>query len=553
VSKPRTLIIGLDGATFDLIKPWGEAGHLPSLSRLMAQGVHGPLQVWPNTNSAAAWTSMVTGYNPGQHGVYDLVGALPKRDKTWRPTTAGDRRKNPFWRILSAAGQRVGIINVPISYPADPINGFMLAGMDAPGIHSPGFAHPADLLDRLAYQGIDYVIDVPNLRVLSRSNPQRVPQSVKHMVEARAQTILHLMKTRPWDVLMAVFVATDRMQHYFWPNKQTSVENGDWAPIRCLYQRIDAFFEDALALADRNTTVLVVSDHGFGPARMAKRCLNPLFAHLGWLHYRKGGSGMKGRLLKHLMPFGRQIIPQKLQDPLARALPGLRLRAVTAHMFSDIEWSQTQVWASPNGRDVFINLQGRAPEGVVSPEDYRPFRECVRDLLLDLTDPLTGNHVVHGVYPREQIYRGPYLDKGADLLIEWDEDLVGDTLYCRVEGKPVIIQAPEDGGPGQGWSGTHRPQGIFIAWGPNIKSGAGVTHATIYDIAPTILYLQGHPIPRDMDGKVLTDIFTDGHLAHHPVKQTESTGMTAPEAPGSLDPKEALKVEERLRGLGYIE
>lgn len=553
MSKPRTLIIGLDGATFDLIKPWGLAGLLPSLSRLMAQGVHGPMQAWPNLNSAAAWSSMVTGYNPGQHGIYDFGSETAQRDTAWRPNIAADRRKDPFWRLLSAEGNCVGVINVPISYPADPIDGFMLAGMDAPGIHSSGFAHPADLLDQLARQGNDYLIDVPNLGVLSRRNPHEVPQSVKHMVDARAHAVLHLMKTRPWDVLMAVFVATDRMQHYFWPSPKASLGSADWAPIRSLYQRIDTFLGDALALAGKSTTVLVVSDHGFGPEQRAKLCVNSLFAHLGFLHYRKCGNKTKDRLLKHLLLYGRQVIPQQLQDPLARALPGLHLRAVSAHMFSDIDWSRTQVFASPNGREVKVNLQGRAQEGTVLPQDYHALRERVRDILLHLTDPATGSRVVEGVYRREEIYRGPYEDKGADLVIAWDERVVGDSLCCRVEGKPVIIRAPKKTGPGKEWTGMHRPHGIFIACGPYIKKGATVANVTLYDVAPTILYLQGHPIPRDMDGKVLTDIFTDGHLAHHPVKQTKPRGVTAQGAPANLDPKEALKVEERLRGLGYIE
>ncbi|UCC63889.1 MAG: alkaline phosphatase family protein [Anaerolineae bacterium] len=155
MNTPRTLIIGLDGATFDLIEPWARAGHLPALARLMAQGVHGPLRAWPNMNSAVAWSSMLTGYNPGEHGIYDFGRAPLQRADTWRPTTAADRRKDPFWRLLSAAGQRMGVINVPISYPADPVNGFMLAGMDTPGLHSSGFAHPVDLRDELRRQGID--------------------------------------------------------------------------------------------------------------------------------------------------------------------------------------------------------------------------------------------------------------------------------------------------------------------------------------------------------------------------------------------------------------
>jgi len=105
MKKHRTLIIGLDGATFDLIHPWVQAGHLPTFAKLMAQGVHAPLRAWPNLSSAAAWSSIVTGYNPGQHSVFNFVDALPQVGAKWHPSTAADRKKDPFWRFLSAAGK----------------------------------------------------------------------------------------------------------------------------------------------------------------------------------------------------------------------------------------------------------------------------------------------------------------------------------------------------------------------------------------------------------------------------------------------------------------
>ena len=552
--KPRTLIIGLDGATFDLIEPWVKIGYLPTFKRLLNQGVYGPLQVWPNMNSASSWSSIVTGYNPGLHGIFSFGDAPPQRGTQWHPNTAADRKKDPFWRLLSAGGQQVGIINVPISYPADPINGFMLAGMDTPGLRSSRFAHPPDLLDELHREGIDYVIDVPNLVVLSQQNPSHLPQSVRHMVEVRSRTIHHLMQTRPWDVMMAVFVAPDRVQHCYWPEEETPVDNPDWTPIRNLYQQIDSFFSDTLERIDENTTVLMVSDHGFGPYRSAIRCLNPLFAQLGLLHYNQGGSRWRGRFLESLLFYGRRIIPHRFQNPLARIFSGLHLRASMEFKFSGIDWSKTQVFADPFGGQIFINLQGREPEGIVTAKEYHSLCEQVRDILSKLTDPKSGVPVVRAVYRPEDFYHGPYSIKAADLVIEWDYGVLRDALCYHGEGEPIIIEVPKKG-VGSRWKGSHRSNGIFIAYGPNIKQGATVTNATLYDITPTILYLQGHPIPKDMDGRVLTDIFTNDYLSHHPVQQSESSDIKWEGATGAaaLDAEEARKIEERLRGLGYIE
>ncbi len=455
MNSPRTLIIGLDGATFDLIGPWVQAGHLPNFARLMAQGTHGPLRVWPNLNSATSWSSIVTGYNPGLHGIFSFGDAPPQRGTKWRPMTAADRRKDPFWRLLSAAGKQVGVINVPISYPADPINGFMIAGMDTPGLRSSRFTHPPDLLDELYREGIDYVIDVPKLGALSRRNPHRLPQCVKQMVDTRSRTILHLTQNRPWDVMMAVFVATDRVQHYYWPEGEVPPESPDWNPICSLYQQIDSFFSNVLELIDKNTTVLVVSDHGFGPAHSAMRCLNPLFAQLGLLHYYQRRRRLQSRILENLLLYGRRIIPQRFQNPLSRTFPSLHLHALMEFKFSGIEWSKTQVFAEPYEGRIFINLQGREPEGIVSAKEYHSLCEQLRNILLKLTDPESGAPLVRAIYRPEDLYHGPYAKNTADLVVEWDEDILQDTLCYQGEGKPIILQMPKGIVGSSRWGGSH--------------------------------------------------------------------------------------------------
>lgn len=553
MTSPRTLIIGLDGATFDLIDPLIEAGELPTLKRIMTEGVRGILETWPNSNSAAAWSSMVTGYNSGQHGIYHFGEAITRRGAPWRPVTGVDRKKDPFWRILSAAGQHVGVINMPITYPADRINGFMLAGMDTPGVGSPGFAHPRELRDELKNHGIDYIIDVPNLGIASLRNPYRLPESVERMIDARSRTILHLMQHRPCDVLMAVFVATDRVQHYFWPEDLSSVDSPDWIPIRRVYQKIDSFLSDLLSLVDSSTTLLLVSDHGFGPERSAKRGLNQLFAQLGLLRYRKGGEQISGRVLKHLLAYGRRFIPGTLQDRLARAMPGLHLRAVNEHQFSGVDWPATRVFAGPNGGRVHINLEGREQNGTVSAQDYHALRERMKDVLLNLTDATTGDRLVRAVHRGEEIYRGPYTDRAADLLVEWDYGATRDTLCYNAEGKRIVVESAPKQGSRNKWNGTHRREGIFVARGPNIKSGVNVVGANICDVAPTVLYLQNHPVPEDMDGKVLSDIFTERFLRERPAQRYRPAGGEGQPPSAGLDASEAREIEERLRGLGYIE
>lgn len=547
----RTAIIGLDGATFDLIDPLVEAGELPALKRIMTEGVCGTLETWPNTNSAAAWSSMITGYNSGQHGVYHFGEAISRPGIPWRPVTAIDRMKDPFWRLLSAAGKSVGVINVPITYPVDKINGFMLAGMDTPGLSSPGFAHPSDLRNELSKQGIKYIIDVPDLGVASKRDPHHLPASVERMIDARSRTIFHLMNTRAWDVLMAVFVATDRVQHYYWPRDLSAVHSPDWNPIRRVYQMIDRFLAQLLSQLDSETTLLLVSDHGFGREHGPKHELNRLFERLGMLRYRERGDRLSSRTLGHMLAYGRRFIPGVLQDRLARAMPALHLRAVNQHRFSGIDWPHTRVFAESHGSRVSINLRGREALGTVSPDDYHSIREQTRDILLSLTDATTSERLVRNVRRGEEVYSGPYTCRAADLLIEWNDQAVGDTLCYTAEGIRIVIgSSPRNAH--NSWNGTHRREGIFIARGSHIKSGVNVAGANIYDVAPTVLYLQNHPVPEDLDGKVLTDIFRDEFVRERPIRFYRPETTEGREN-AELGASEAREIEDRLRGLGYIE
>jgi predicted AlkP superfamily phosphohydrolase/phosphomutase len=504
-------------------------------------------------NSAAAWTSMVTGCNPGKHGIYDFGTAAPQRGTTWRPTTAASRARTPFWLLLSAAGQDVGIVNVPISYPADTVNGFMLAGMDAPSVSSSGFAAPPDLLDELREAGIDYILDAPKLKGPRKRNPRQVPDSVRRMVDARARAILRLMRTHNWDTLMGVFVATDRVQHFYWPGDDASSDSADWAVVRSVYEQIDTFLSEAFKLIDENTTVLLVSDHGFGPSRYANRVLNRLLEALGLVRTYQGGGRPSGRLLGGLLAYGRRLIPLSLQPCLARAFPKLHLRSLGERAYPGIDWSNTQAFVHRYGGQVFVNLQGRQPEGIVPPSEYETVRNRVRDILMNLTDAGSGKRVIRAVRRREALYRGPYAQEAADLYIRWNHGVVRDSLCYQANGGSVAIEAPKSNVAGQRWSGSHRPQGIFIACGPQLKRGATVENACLYDIAPTILYLQDQPIPKDMDGRVLTDIFVEEHLRRHPVEYSEPPDAHVPAAETVLGAREALKIEERLRDLGYIE
>jgi predicted AlkP superfamily phosphohydrolase/phosphomutase len=232
-------------------------------------------------------------------------------------------------------------------------------------------------------------------------------------------------------------------------------------------------------------------------------------------------------------------------------MPKLHLRAVNEDSHATIDWSATQAFASHRGGRVWINLKGREPNGIVPENNYSAVRDQVRDILLNATDAVTGQRIIRAVHNREDIYRGPYAERVSDLLIEWDYSAVKDSLICSFDGRSITIN-PHKNERGNQWKGSHRPEGIFIAAGPHIKPECHISDANIYDIAPTVLYLQGLAIPSDMDGKVLAEMFDEDHISAYPVRRCEPAKPDE-QAIAGLSAEEAIEMEKRLRDLGYIE
>jgi predicted AlkP superfamily phosphohydrolase/phosphomutase len=140
VDGARILVIGLDGVPLDLIVSWAREGKLPVLQRFISEGVAGRLCSTVPPTSGPSWSSFATGENPGKTGIYDF---LYRRDGSYHfpPVNSSRRDGKPLWHILSEAGRRVGVFNVPVTYPVEPVNGFMLSGWMTP-YAARDFAYP---------------------------------------------------------------------------------------------------------------------------------------------------------------------------------------------------------------------------------------------------------------------------------------------------------------------------------------------------------------------------------------------------------------------------
>src|SRR5436853_3528848 len=297
MKTPRLLIVGLDAATFDLICPWIEEGKLPNLAALMKNGAWGRLASVLPPITPPAWTSFMTGKNPGKHGIFHFVEAAVD-SYAMNYANGGSRRSPTVWKILNDAGFSVGTMNIPFTYPPEALDGFQISGLDTPSPNSE-FVYPASLKREL----VDHLGKINHdLRFLGNMSTDhrrgQVLAEMERIDQQWAAAALYLLEHRPQDVMMFVFMSIDTVQHYFWQYMDRShflydpkAEPRFGSAVRQVYDRLDAVTGRIIEKLPNDTTVLVVSDHGGGPVVDRTLFLNRYLHQLGLLHYRNNESG----------------------------------------------------------------------------------------------------------------------------------------------------------------------------------------------------------------------------------------------------------------------
>lgn len=557
----KTLVIGLDGATLDLIKPWAAEGHLPTLNRLLNEGVHGELQSTIPPMTGPAWTSFATGTNPGQHRLYDWV-ARESDSYKFSPVTALDATMPTIYSLLSRLDRRVCAFNVPMTYPPVPVNGVMVSGMPAPSTDTT-ITYPESLFEEILQETGDYILYPDPGGAYSDSGVDDFLKRLYRCTDLRLEALAYLRQREDWDFTMVVFNGTDTISHAMWkfmdanhplhdPSKQAKYGTA----IRDYYQYLDKHLGDIVDNLSDDTTLILMSDHGFGPFHK--------FIHVNnWL-IQEGFMNIKPTLASKLKQtvFNLGFSPMNVYNILMKfGLGGLKKGVVRGNgqgllktlflSFADIDWQRTPAYSLGNVGQIYLNVIGREPHGCVSPgQEYEQTRDQIIERLKLLKDPETGETVVEEIYKREDVYSGDQLDKAPDIVfIPRRLEYFG---FGEFEfGSHKIIEPMV-----RGISGTHRMNGLFMAYGKAIKSGVQVESAHLVDMAPTILRLMGIPAPDHMDGRVLTEILqTEATPLQSDIwydGDSNGTNGTAYTNGDALSDEEEAILTERLRSLGYV-
>ena len=544
MARPRFLVLGIDGATFDVIRPLADAGHLPNLARLIREGVHGPLRSTIHPLTPQAWASFMTGTNPGKHGIYDFGRRAPG---TYRIDLASSatRRVPGFWDALGRAGLTVGLLNLPMSYPPEAVRGFNVAGMHTPALDRG--TYPADLCRDLLAAVPDYRIDV---MCHWYEDTEPFLADIHRMMDARLAAAEYLYETFRPDVFCPVFVGVDRVQHALWGAFQA--EGGLAREIVRVYRRMDEIAGRLLELVGDETNVVVMSDHGFGDLKRDVY-LNHFLAEAGYLRF----DPAKVRAYRPPEPpatddpqhswyhrlYADDGRPIPDDDALVRAgkVPH-RVRS-----FQTVDWSQTVAYAHGLFGNIYLNVHGREPEGVVPRgREYERVRDRIADDLARLRDPEDGGPLCDRVYRREELYSGPAFDEAPDLLVRMRNYAYMTRGACEFLGDSLTSP------PVVNHTGNHRLDGIFIARGPDFAEGETVDGARLIDLAPTILYGCGVPLPIETDGQVLVSTYKLEFSRAHRIER-DALGVAPGEKGGAdLSDEEAAQVRQRLRALGYL-
>ncbi len=541
----RAVVIGLDGATWKLLDRLALEGVMPRLSALKAAGASGPLWSVVPPMTATAWTSYQTGKGPGRHGVYDWTEPVPGT-YLYRPIDSTHVHSRTIFELLSARGHRVATVNLPLTFPARPVNGIAIGDMLTPTKDTPGFLYPTDFratLDRIAP---DYKIDTH----LCDSEADLVPflARLRHLIEERGKVVRHLMESEPWDLFCCVWVEMDRMQHCLWhivdpqhPRHDAGLAAKYREQILDVYRLLDVRVGEMVDRRPEGANVFFISDHGFGPCRY-KVFLNTWLAQEGFLKFKEGGRQARDRLRVVRGVLDRAGVDTRKLLDTARRLGGdavLGAGDSLSRFAAEIDWSQTRAFCHGTNA-IRLNVRGRERQGSVDPGAVPALVAELRERLLAMRDP-EGNVVIRGVRTREELYRGPHVDLAADVLVAEHDDSVW--FYYSEGDVPNAVFEPS------GWaSGNHEPDGIFLAWGPDIAAGHH-EGTSINDVTPTLLALFGAPLPDDLDGRILHDILRPGRPLRPRWTEAEAYVGEARAADAATD----RAIEERLRGLGYLQ
>ncbi len=543
------LVLGLDGASFDVIRPLARAGRLPNLSAWMKDGVHAPLRSTVPAMSFPAWSSFATGLGPGRHGIFDFTQKQPGAYRVRFVNSTDRSGASLFARVCRAEG-RVLALGMPATFPPEPVDGLLVSGFDAPvstGSDARSASDP-DLYRAIAARAGPWM--QPDLDEAARDEGfhERAVGALLARIERKTGFALEaLRKLRAGagaspDLMAVIFSESDTVAHHYWRDHDPASPRHDAGAsavrrgaVAAVYERLDAACGELRRAFGEDALCAVVSDHGSGGAARRVVHLNRRLEECGLLVRSRAGGGLSpDTAARAARDLALRLLPPAAAQAIFRRTRGAAARLESTARFGGIDWRRSAAFSEEANTQpgVWINLRGREAEGCVAPDDYDRLRNEVIAALLDWKLP-AGSPVVARARRREDVYDGPRVGSAPDVVVELGlEDGYGLSLVSTPWSDPNLSSlrrlADEElaGGRGRGMNGVHRPLGIWIATGPGAMAAGEGAEPALEDVAPALLGAMGVAWEGD----------------ERPSRQRLP-----------YTPDEEARVAQRLRALGYLE
>jgi predicted AlkP superfamily phosphohydrolase/phosphomutase len=527
---PRVLCIALDGATYKMIDPALKKGLLPNLQDMIAAGTSGDLESTIPPISTYAWPTFYTGVNSGKSGVFALESVCraggSSRLET-EPVNFSKVQEKSLWKILSDDNKSAGVVNIPVTYPVEQLNGFIVSGFLTPSAATDYF-YPAAIKDDL----IDYEIDIKfggKLGVIPDSgvDKHKVLEQQYEVSRTRHETCCKLIRKYQPDFFIVNFKGVDVVQHLFWDKEQLVFE---------FLKKIDSYLGQICKVMKADVNI-VFSDHGFHSRSEKYFHINSWLRDNGYLTPSSGLESKAGSLiysyglkLSQLFPFIRKLVPEKIKVKIMSE----------ENVFKQLDWNKTKAFGSRWG--VYMNKAAFA-----SQHELAETKNEIQNALSETLDNGMSKKVFQKIETKDDLFEGPYTDSLPDMVLLPDSDYkINPNLHQQ-------IITPRKEVPDKVGDHNADTGGILVVSGTGINKGVRINGAKLIDLAPTILHIMESKIPRIMDGELLGGLFScdSPFRAREPVfeeKRIESKKVIY-----EFSAEEKLDVEQKLKGLGYLD
>ncbi|MGH2779621.1 MAG: alkaline phosphatase family protein, partial [Actinomycetota bacterium] len=382
----RTVVIGLDGVVWRVLDPLIAEGFMPRLASLRDRGAWGVLESTVPTYTPPAWTSAITGVNPGRHGIYGFIEGNAQSDRRGL-VHSGLIEAPTIWEMANDQGVRAGMYNVPLTYPPQAMDGWMVSGMMTPGWGESqrGFASwdkgDVDLEAQILSWAPDYVVDMSADWERDWRDASLCGRALE-VLRQRFTVLEQLLELDPPDVLFTVLETPDRLQHVYYRYLDPSdpLYDSDQGRvlrpevIRC-YQAMDRIVGLLDDYAGADGGAIVCSDHGF-TAWEASVHTNALLQRWGYLKLKPGAALMQTSVARKVVPLGKRLLPARVA------------REAKNRTFAAVDWAKTRAFSSPVPQQgVFVNLRGREQHGIVDPGELGQLKKEIAGRFADLRGP----------------------------------------------------------------------------------------------------------------------------------------------------------------------